>query len=156
VIGQIKINGNIYDAYCDCEDDDPSLDTVPDVPIECDPSKIKIVVDKPGEGASVEEVKNLVGNPSSIPFAKILKTPFHCLDSRHSQRIMGTPGGDAGEFILALSQYQELLGESRVLELEDVKSFLESYLNYMPSPTFVMCTDDEAINHIEEDMGVAF
>jgi hypothetical protein len=61
--------------------------------------------------------------------------------------------GDAGEFILALSIYEQLT-PSRALSQEAVDSIFSSYLTYMKQPKFYMCTDDDALDHIEKELGI--
>ena len=53
-------------------------------------------------GFSKDELAKFIGNPRELTFVNIATTPFSCLDDRYTQSVLSTPGGDAGEFILAL------------------------------------------------------
>jgi len=83
---------------------------------------------------------------------KLKKQLFSCLDGRSNTPIIGTPGGDAGEFILALMVYEDLLGGGRKLSQDIVDLFFTKYLQIMKQPKFIMCTDDSSISHIEKDL----
>jgi hypothetical protein len=72
----------------------------------CNPTKIKIQKNKDGKGASFDAVRNMIGQPSELTFVNIGDHHFSCLDGRINKPILGTPGGDAGEFILALNVYE--------------------------------------------------
>lgn len=50
----------------------------------------------------------MIGSLSDIIFVDPVKYHFSCLDGRIKDPILGTPGGDAGEFILALHVYETL------------------------------------------------
>ena len=65
---------------------------------------------------------------------------------------MGTPGGDAGEYILALHVYENMIG--RPLSDAQVADTFEAYLAWMRPEKFYMCMDDSALDHLEKDMGM--
>lgn len=102
-----------------------------------------------------------MGNPSNMSLAQILETGFKTLDGRITTASFYTPGGDAGEFILALQVFQDLHaqdaedGQPLFLSYAQVKEYLVSYLNYMSQPTFYMATDDQSVAHIKKQLGVA-
>ena len=48
------------------------------------------------------DIRNLVGTPSDMTFARISEAGFKTLDGRVMGTFLATPGGDAGEFILAM------------------------------------------------------
>ena len=86
----------------------------------CDPSKIKIIEDRSGEGASFDAVRNHIGHPSDLEYIDVLQSSFYCLDGRITKPVLGTLGGDMGEFILALMVYQGILGKTREWDQESV------------------------------------
>ena len=53
-------------------------------------------------GACEKQIKDLIGCPSNLTFARIVENGFKTLDGRVNDELLGTPGGDAGEFILAI------------------------------------------------------
>ncbi len=77
------------------------------------------------------------------------------MDGRSPDALLGTPGGDAGEFILALFIYEGMLGGNRKLTQDAVDSFLINYLKLMKRDKFYMCTDDESLEHLERELGIS-
>lgn len=70
---------------------------------------------------------------------------------------MVTPGGDLGEFILALSSYLQEWdlrpsGGSLPTQ-EEVEAIFDRYLETLPdSRPFVHCTDDAAVRHLQDQL----
>lgn len=155
--GKMQIDGKSYTALCDCspvtpESQDNTLSN--EKGPFCDPSKLKIRGEKGGIGASYEDVRNLVGNIEELNYVKVPEASFNCLDGRFNEAILGTPGGDTGEFIMALTVYEDLLGGGRKLSQNNVDHFFSQYLKFMKPGKFIMCTDDFAVNHIEKELNV--
>lgn len=85
----------------------------------------------------------------------VARTPFMCLDDRVTEPSLVTPGGDLGEFILALSTYLQERGAPEGAEprQEVVHSLLSQYLEGLPtSRPMVHCTDDRALRHLEAEL----
>ena len=63
---------------------------------------------------TAQEVLTFLGTPSAIRYAATRSQPLRDIDGRAAARpgsgIVGTPGGDAGEFILVLQIYETLRG----------------------------------------------
>jgi len=47
-------------------------------------------------------------DPQDFDFEKITMSPFMCVDGRSKTNNMYSPGGDAGEFLLALIVYEDM------------------------------------------------
>lgn len=87
--------------------------------------------------------------PEKIPFRDLTKHFFSCIDGRATYAVMGTPGGDIGEFLLAVNvlersrpAHQSLLG------FEDVLYYFQEYLEDMQEAGrfhFYMGTDSDAV-----------
>ena len=154
--GKMQIDGKSYTALCDCS---PVTPESPDTtqggkgPF-CDPSKLKIRGEKGGIGAAYDDIRNLVGNIEELSYVKVTEASFSCLDGRFNNPVLGTPGGDSGEFILALSVYEDLLQGGRKLTQNSVDHFFSQYLKLMKPGKFIMCTDDLAVSHIEKELNV--
>jgi len=56
----------------------------------------------------MEVIRNLIGNIHKLDFVDPTRHHFSCMDGRVNNASLGTPGGDAGEFILALYIYEGL------------------------------------------------
>ncbi len=154
--GKMNINGINYNAICDCNPSTQTQTTQSEEGPKCDPSKLTIHSEKGGQGASQDDIRNLIGNIDELDYVKVPSTSFKCLDGRSDNAVVATPGGDTGEFILALMVYEDLLEGGKKLTQQNVDVILTQYLNMMPHARFYMCTDDKAIAHIEKDLSVMF
>lgn len=157
--GKMIINGESYTAICSCNEKEEELNNKEDKSEKCDPSKLTIQNELKGKGASLNSIRNLIGDASSLTYVPIEKSSFKCLDGRYNKPVLSTTGGDAGEFILALNIFEDLLNENNnnntiLLNQEDVDFILYKYINQSNSQPFYMCTDDNAINHIEKELQI--
>ena len=125
--GKMTINGQTYTAICDCDPVSPKSDSLTNTlnsnsgsSPACDPSKLKIQLERQGRGASFDDIRSLIGNIEELNYVQVPYTSFKCLDGRHNKPSLATPGGDAGEFILALSVYEDLAGKKITQENVDV------------------------------------
>lgn len=73
----------------------------------------------PEEGPSAgplvkEHIEQHVGDPSQVRWARLsallMTGRRSCVDGRDEQDVIGTPGGDAGEFLLALAAVERVTG----------------------------------------------
>lgn len=156
--GKMMINGEEYNTICDCNPVTPvntndPLNQVNKGP-KCDPSKLRIHQEKQGQGASFDDIRTLIGNIEELNYIVVPEISFKCLDGRYRSGIVGTPGGDAGEFILALIVYEDMLRGGKKLTQDNVDYILKQYLKTMVQPKFYMCTDDAALNHVQKEMNV--
>lgn len=149
--GIMNIDGESYNTVCDC---DPISTEKLDKKRKCIPNSLQIIAERDGQVANYDEIKILIGDVKELNFVKISATSFKCLDGRNNIGVLGTPGGDAGEFLLALSVYENLLGQAINLSQNDVDVILTAYLNKLPFEKLYMCTDDMAISHLERELSV--
>ncbi len=157
--GKMIINGESYTAICSCNEKEEELNNKEDKSEKCEPSKLTIQNELKGKGASLNSIRNLIGDASSLTYVPIEKSSFKCLDGRYNKPVLSTTGGDAGEFILALNIFEDLLNENNnnktiLLNQEDVDFILYKFINQSNSQPFYMCTDDNAINHIEKELQI--
>ncbi|MBO6939505.1 MAG: rhodanese-like domain-containing protein [Deltaproteobacteria bacterium] len=73
--------------------------------------------------------------------ALLLEGTESCVDGREEHAVLGTPGGDAGELLLALSTLEELT--DRELTRDEVQHFFEAYVEGFGR--FYIHTDDHAL-----------
>ena len=157
--GKMLINGENYNAICDCNpvspmaNEDPLNDQQSSGP-KCDPSKLRIHEERKGQGASFDDIRGLLGNIEDLNYVVVPEVSFRCLDGRNGKGVLGTPGGDAGEFILALMVYEDMLGGGKKLTQDNVVFYLTLYLKSMMQPKFYMCSDDAAIEHVQKELSV--
>jgi rhodanese-related sulfurtransferase len=102
--------------------------------------------DRPGGAAlSREDVVAHVGDPGSVRWVKlaamVVSGKLACVDGRDDRGIVGTPGGNAGEFLLALGA-TELATGSR-FGADEVPHLLTEYID--ASGRFYMHSDSHAL-----------
>ena len=102
----------------------------------------------------ISKIRKLIGNLEELPFTKLEDYSFGCIDGRNKKPDISTLGGDAGEFLLALDVYENLIGPNKKLEYTDVEILLNAYLIHMKPSSFKMCTDSKAIEFMQTDMVV--
>ncbi len=82
---------------------------------------IPAFVEEPARHLSVDDVKQHVGDPFAVRQVKFAALLLHgrlsCVDGRDDSGVVGTPGGDAGEFLLALAALERVTGQ----ELSEVQ-----------------------------------
>jgi len=119
----------------------------------CSPSKVHLQQDRESSiGLSLVDASRIFESQGLPTFAEVKQEPFYCLDDRVERPGLATPGGDLGEFVLALTTYQQLTAERQVTQ-HMVDVWLEKYVKSMPQPrTFVHCTDDRALRHLRDQL----
>ncbi|KAL8276016.1 hypothetical protein Esti_000132 [Eimeria stiedai] len=149
--GTLKLEGKTYRAVCNCnqgltEADQRLAEVVP----MCNPSKVKIHQDKSAQGGlSASEVRRIWGQPADATFSNVSETHFACLDDRISAPSLYTPGGDLGEFALALTACGTAPNDATILQI------LNAHVGSLPDARkFYHCTDDEALEHMESYLGM--
>lgn len=65
---------------------------------------------------SLEQVRDHVGDPRNVRWVKLASMAtygsFSCIDGRDERGVIGTPGGDAGEFLLSLAAVEHATGST--------------------------------------------
>lgn len=141
------VNDVSYETICDCTE--PEL--AEDQEIKCAPTTIVLTEEKEGEGATLEDIQAKFES-EIFDWVNVLDSSFRCVDGRITDASLGAPGGDLGEFALALLVYEDISGK-RVDEAS-VELYLTEYLDYMEQEYFYWCTDDEAVSNLEKELGV--
>lgn len=143
------MNGHLWETTCKCAANKIDLQES-----NCNPSNLKIFRDRKGEGMTSAQVRKLVGNIRKYNWAKVSKSYFTCVDGRVTKQSLSTPGGDAGEFLLALHTYQNYFGSRMKLTLAAVDRMFQLYIHHMEAKVFNMCTDDQSLNHLQRQLSV--
>jgi hypothetical protein len=143
VAGQIMIT----------RDNDPS-DQAKEGVIDSDTTKNLLILDSQGKWGvpECESSKTSLSLSNKI-FKMVSKTSFSCIDGRVKEKGLSALGGDAGEFLLALSVFAEYSKKEVEFNEKEVQRLLEIYLNKMRPNRFYMCTDQESLKNIEMAVG---
>jgi hypothetical protein len=71
--------------------------------------------EEPPSPLTPERIEKHVGDPSQVRWVRLaallLSGKRSCVDGRDAQGVIGTPGGDAGEMVLALSAIEAVTGQ---------------------------------------------
>lgn len=99
------------------------------------------------------DIEAHVGDPSALRWLKLaavmLRGKTSCVDGRDDHGVIGSPGGDAGEFVLALATLERLTG--REFEEPAVQAILRAWTDAFGS--FYMHTDVGAYRAFMASMG---
>ena len=101
---------------------------------------------------TAEQIEWHVGQPGSVRWVKSAALMLHgktaCIDGRDDRGVIGTPGGDAGEFALALAAVEKLSGVE--LKEDRIARLFEAWIDTFGR--FYMHSDDHALHHLIEAM----
>jgi hypothetical protein len=90
--------------------------------------------------------------PSKQPYRPPSSHFFSCSDPRVRHPGLFTPGGDLGEFIIALAALEQANKGSADLQQQDITLMMSDYLNTMTDrhgkTMFYACTDDDALERL--------
>ena len=86
-------------------------------------------------------------------FRSVSDVSFSCIDGRVKEKGLSALGGDAGEFLLALSVFVEYSKKDIEFNDKEVQRMLEIFLNKMRPNRFYMCTDQDALKNVELAIG---
>jgi rhodanese-related sulfurtransferase len=95
---------------------------------------------------AADQIEGHIGDPFSVRWIKLASLMMFgfqsCVDGRDEMGVIGTPGGDAGEFLLGLSALEAVTGEQ--LTAAQLKALLARRVDTFGS--FYMHTDLHAAN----------
>jgi len=172
---QVPVAGTDYGvaqtAQCPCDNGPNTNGALPQQAIafaggmplqraDCQVSKVSVHQDhQSSSGLKLADVTSLYVNDamiksvqsSKVRIAGVSTVSFMCMDDRVSEPSLATPGGDLGEFILAIASHlQDAQPTQQVVD-----SYLQRYVATLPSSRpLVHCTDDRAISHLEGELPV--
>lgn len=164
ILGKIKINGATYEATCDCSKDALShglkrlQKEKEDVACRL-PSKYSFFYQKPAapvdkkDMLTVAQLKTLLPPASQLQFVDVKKRTLSDIDGRQKGHVVGALGGEIGEFILAFSVYNRILGHD-VKASYDAKRYLKAWLKEVRTKnrSFGFHWDEQAIQLLREDI----
>jgi rhodanese-related sulfurtransferase len=101
---------------------------------------------------AIEHVEEHLGDPLSVRWIKLAALVLHahqsCIDGRDDRGVLGTPGGDAGQFLLALAAIEATL--QRPLDSATIAALLQRRIDALGG--FYMHTDHHAMGNVAEAM----
>ena len=118
-----------------------------DVPLRCQLRNIQVSMLKNATGTSanvsVQQIQLQIGTPE---FAHPGNRHWSCIDGRHENEVLMTPGGDAAEFITALATHISFSSTPQDFSPQRVKAMWHPLLvqQYNKVKRFYMHTDEHA------------
>lgn len=98
------------------------------------------------------QIEAHIGDPRQVRWVKMAALMLHsktsCVDGRDDHAVIGTPGGDAGEFLLALAAVERVTGQA--VTPAQVRGLLEGYLETFGH--FYIHSDTHAANSLIRSM----
>lgn len=98
------------------------------------------------------QIEAHIGDPHSVRWVKMAALLLHgktsCVDGRDEHGVIGTPGGDAGEFLLALTSIERATGKP--FPVECMEEVLRGYLDTFGH--FYIHSDTDAGNKLIKSM----
>jgi rhodanese-related sulfurtransferase len=99
---------------------------------------------EPAHALTLEEVSHHIGDPRTVRRVKLSSLTSHlrcsCVDGRDERGVIGTFGGDAGEFLLAMAAVESVTGAR--LDEEQVRRAVTAHVDTFGE--FYMHTDQHA------------
>ena len=137
--GRIKIAGNIFQVSCDCSEHAlqsaaSHIESVHKAASCRQPTKLHIFADRVTSVAAVNpmtttELQKRLPSPQTADIADASKRTLDYTHKKEAKPILGSLGGEVGEFVLALSVYTKMLGIQDTAKM-DVRPYLEQWLNF--------------------------
>jgi hypothetical protein len=105
---------------------------------------VKVTTDSPGKTDAVDadSIRAAFTSVANLEWAHVPQSSFSGMDGRNDEKVLGTPGGDMGEFIQALHAYAQVAGSE--LTFDDTLELFEKYLTVMSREKFTYETDERA------------
>lgn len=155
--GAMDIGGKKFTATCDCRPPERAP-VASGTAVLCNPAKISIMSDHGTVGPTPEVVRKLYGQPRDIAMVEVPGRMLACMDDRVTEPNLMTPGGDLGEFLLAVHILSTLVPPDqppRRFSDDDVLGLLGRYVQRTPpSRPFYHCNDDLSVARMEKDIGI--
>lgn len=100
------------------------------------------------------DIEAHLADPAGIGWVKaaalLMQGTQSCVDGRDRHSVVGTPGGDAGELLLALAALEEVRGME--LDVDEIHQLLDAYLEAFGR--FYIHTDTHALEGLEHELGL--
>ena len=162
--GRIKIAGDIYKVSCDCSRDAlekaaAEISAVHKNAVCKQPSRLHVFADRisnpKSKVMSSSELEKHLPAPAGADIADVKKRTLDYTHKKESKPILGSLGGEIGEFVLATSVYTSMLGIDDVSKF-DVQPYLQKWLEYTRSQgrMFSFTYDPDAFASIQDSVAI--
>jgi hypothetical protein len=101
------------------------------------------------EAISPDDLIGLIGPADKVEWSAVKSAPFACVDGRFANGELYAYGGDFGEFLLALTVYEQML--QKQLSQAETTYLFGKWLG--EGASFAMCTDAAAVTQLASAVG---
>eukprot|EP00743_Colponemidia_sp_Colp-15_P000742 GILK01000821.1.p1 GENE.GILK01000821.1~~GILK01000821.1.p1 ORF type:complete len:441 (-),score=67.08 GILK01000821.1:247-1569(-) len=159
IAGSIRLNGMNYMAQCDCAVPSGNLSEA-----GCTPSTTIIRTERKGKPLATQAanppvslsqdaiLKNFIPSVADAVPVSVSDQMFVCNEALSEVPVVATPGGDIGDFILSLTEYEMLIQSMGVsdyqLTQEQIEQTFDKWLDYMPRAFMYMHTTATAAQNL--------
>jgi len=158
ISGRLKLSGIQYDSSCTCSTDKSEIySPVKNTFSPClVPNLYRIRIEDHNHEAAVDPAifKQILGKPADVKIVELSSTSFSCIDDRSYTPIVGAPGGEFGEFLVALNEYEKVRAKN--LTAEETKNLLVGWLNWNSNEKndyqFYFHSDEKSINTLNSKL----
>lgn len=131
---------------------------LPTIILACTPFNVTITQLLPPFKSPLPDRYNLTQFTEQFPisqfrdFVEDTKTMYSCVDCRLTRGVLGTPGGDFGEFVAALQIFFTM--QKMEPSVENIRNVFDKYMNEVISPErpFYYHTDDKRLRSLFANM----
>lgn len=122
----------------------------------CNVNSIQLITDQtasPEVKDAFDEsvILNHFGKPQDLEWAHIPQHYFSDIDGRSSEKMLATPGGDLGEFLLAVSVFEDITKTE--VDVETAAGLLQSYLKSSTRTKFYYNTAEKELLNLTSSIG---
>lgn len=117
---------------------------------QCSILNIQITTERAGPGLSAQDVINHIGTPL---FLDPSQTHWSCIDGRATNALFATPGGDSGEWVVALTLYdiQMYLRTGLKLDAAGVAALFDEWMTLLnPNRQWFLHTDEQTLQLVRQ------
>jgi hypothetical protein len=109
--------------------------------------EVKTEVEGAADTVTKDDILGAFAQVANLEWAHVAQTSFASFDGRNDEKILGTPGGDMGEFIQAIQAFTQVRGPP-ALSQEEIQASLQKYLTIMTRDKFSYQTDFNAYTRL--------
>lgn len=123
---------------------------------KCRVNKVSLVTDQ-GQSPEIKDafdptvILNHFGKPQDLEWAHVSQHFFSDIDGRTEEKILATPGGDLGEFLLALSVFEDL--SKTEVDVETAAGLLLQFIKSSTKVKFWFNTAEKEMKNLTTSLG---
>lgn len=155
--GRIRLNGVRYHTACQCDDATAfRIESKLNISECFAPVRLRVKQEhfNKDRGLTKTLLQQLLGKPADhrATIFDVKANTLKDIDGRVAGPHLATPGGELGEFISALNEYERIIKQR--LTYKEVSVLLRGWLDWSNRPPVVFTTDLQAVEHLRKHLRV--